>query len=209
MSPYAYCANNPVRYIDPTGLYKEESDANKARDKAVKRYGENNVGRVYQNKKGKYEFRISKTGFKQDSPESVKEGADASADGGTKIGNGFKRILYNIANATGIFGTADNGQGQETRKGDGKKTDLSDLTGSVPDYSGGNDNQTDPSTPQTNTKEPEWEQDGYMIHITNNQTGRQSPVWVKDSKDSARMRKWWGDKWVTVDTIYRYMKRKE
>jgi hypothetical protein len=74
---------------------------------------------------------------------------------GQTIGNIFKKIGDSMTG--GIWGTADNGQGQETRKGDGsnKKTDLSPLTSSMPDFDNiqgkgtSNTQNSQSSTPQS------------------------------------------------------------
>ena len=40
------CANNPVKYVDPTGMFDDEAEANKFHQRAVKKYGSERVGDV-------------------------------------------------------------------------------------------------------------------------------------------------------------------
>jgi len=44
ISPYAYCGNNPVRYIDPNGMYFDESNEKKA--KKIERKAERRAARL-------------------------------------------------------------------------------------------------------------------------------------------------------------------
>ena len=108
ISPYAYCYNNPMNYVDEWGLWGDPDDekAQKTRQKAVEKYGEENVGDFYYNKdKERYEFRISEKGFKQNQGDEIVDGAHASAYGGEVISNRFSYFKYNaknFANATAL-----------------------------------------------------------------------------------------------------------
>ena len=46
MSPYTYCANNPVKLVDPDGSFDKESRATRFRNRAVRRFGKDRVGEV-------------------------------------------------------------------------------------------------------------------------------------------------------------------
>jgi RHS repeat-associated protein len=173
MSPYAYCSNNPVNKVDPTGLYDKESQAQKAQEKAVKRYGKDNVGSVYQNDKGKYEFRISKTGFKQERGDNIPKKSDAYADGGKRITNNFKQFFYNIINGAsgGYHFFTPDGQNQETRQGDGNNKSL-DGSGFIRPYPDPIDKDKQNSTPQGSTNNSIISStEGNISYISKNQYG--------------------------------------
>jgi RHS repeat-associated protein len=135
-SNYAYVENNPIKYVDPNGMYKKESKAIKAQAKAVDRYGTNNVSGVERHPStGRYSFRIAKDGFRQTGSTDSDGGIVIKKERGKEIKDNFRLGLYNLFNPKGgQYGTADNGQGQETRSGDGQKTDLGEFTSDMPGY---------------------------------------------------------------------------
>ena len=61
-SPYAYCRNKPIILVDPNGMFDRKSRAQRVRDRAAKRYGEDRVSDVFNNTidggKANYAFRI-------------------------------------------------------------------------------------------------------------------------------------------------------
>ncbi len=60
-SSYGYCRWNPVKRIDVDGLFDTERQAQKAQDKAVKRFGSDRVGEIFNNgseQKPDYSFHV-------------------------------------------------------------------------------------------------------------------------------------------------------
>ena len=150
---------------------------------------------------------FGKPNYEQSSPQTP-QGTRQGLQQGTQEKSFFQKVT---AFFTGGFGfTAKNGQGQETRKGDGNNetVDVSELTGSMPEAFEKDKRETS-NTQNTQSSKPELIQDGYVIEYTNNETGAKSKVYPKTSEDSARLRKWWGSDWIQVDTIYPNMKEKE
>ena len=106
MSPYAYCANNPVKYVDPSGMEMEEtwvktgdgryvynSAVNNDAD-AVEIYGEGSkslaYGKQYRTNKGNLCI-LEKGGFRVNGKlHEVKDEAPFK----TKVSNTVKKILY-------------------------------------------------------------------------------------------------------------------
>ena len=48
-SSYAYCRNNPIRLVDPNGMFDDEAKATRVRNRAARKYGEDRVSDVYNN----------------------------------------------------------------------------------------------------------------------------------------------------------------
>jgi hypothetical protein len=141
ISPYTYCANNPVIYVDPTGLFRKESNANKARIYAMKKMKNCTIGEVYQTEKGRYEFIITKNNKSKllnDGNVSSTGGTSNTAiiygDKGQRIRSKIELLFYSKfgINFDGIFGTSDKGQGKETKRGDGETINLDQFTDPVP-----------------------------------------------------------------------------
>jgi len=100
-SPYMYVRGNPIMLVDPNGMYDDKTKAQKAQEKAVKRYGDANVGNVYFDRdKEEYGFRISRSGFKQHKGKEIKKNADASADGSTGVFGDLRYKCYSFFNPT-------------------------------------------------------------------------------------------------------------
>ena len=64
-SPYCYAGWNPVMIIDPNGMYKDPTEADKAQKEATEKYGADRVSRVYNSnagtdKEADYRFNIYK-----------------------------------------------------------------------------------------------------------------------------------------------------
>ena len=69
LSPYHYCSNNPVGRVDPSGMFDDEAKANKFHHRAVKKYGCERVGDVYNagtSEEPNYQFRIYDKGKEKD-----------------------------------------------------------------------------------------------------------------------------------------------
>ena len=49
ITPYHYCHWNPIKLVDKFGLFDTEKEANKYRDKAIKKFGLDRVGAVFNN----------------------------------------------------------------------------------------------------------------------------------------------------------------
>jgi RHS repeat-associated protein len=128
MSPYAYCMNNPIKYVDPTGMETEDISANSTPQypptSNSKPIDPPKIEETKRDNLPTKEIRLIDTGQpSQQQGTSQKSLLE-------KIEDFFSSIMTG-----GIWGTADNGQGQETRKGDGteQKTDISPLTATIPD----------------------------------------------------------------------------
>jgi RHS repeat-associated protein len=139
MSPYAYCSNSPVNRVDPNGMFDSRSEA-----KAYRRANDidgkiRKIGDQYHiiDKKGgldyhKDDMNLPTAGKGKD---GVIKGMLVAAPKTSKWQRAIKSIdnWFSKTFSGGIFGTSDNGQGQETRKGDGAATDLSPLVGNMPE----------------------------------------------------------------------------
>ena len=115
---------------------------------------------------------------------------------------GDKKVIYNIK---GIFGVSENGQGQETKKGPGQKEDMGEFTESWPNPFDLGKEQLPSST---ENRESGSKQSGYHFEYTIDETGKKQEYISPDSKDTARMTKWWKG-WVTVDTVYPHIEKIE
>jgi len=59
-TPYRYSFQNPVKYIDPNGLFEDEATATAARNKAVEKFGASRITEVYFNsEKNEWGFGVS------------------------------------------------------------------------------------------------------------------------------------------------------
>lgn len=66
-SPYCYAGWNPIMIVDPNGMYKDPTDADKAQKEATEKYGADRVSSVYNanagtDKEADYRFNIYKEG---------------------------------------------------------------------------------------------------------------------------------------------------
>ena len=117
LTPYHYCSNNPVGRIDPTGMMDEEPD--------------NPHGKKTSNVNTKVEVKVVPQDNLKQKPIvlPIENGSSKPKE------SLFQRLkkFFSSYMTGGIYGTADNGQGKETRKGNGKQTDVSDFTSNIPE----------------------------------------------------------------------------
>ncbi len=76
-SPYQYCRWNPIKRIDIGGLFDTEKQAQKAYEKAVKRFGSDRVGEIYNRgteKNPDYSFAVYGVG--KDNKTHAKQGEE-------------------------------------------------------------------------------------------------------------------------------------
>ncbi|NMA73163.1 MAG: hypothetical protein GX963_03180, partial [Bacteroidales bacterium] len=130
LSPFMYCAGNPVVLVDPDGrAFWEASNVREAR-----KYQKNNGGTFEKwkgtNKGGTY---ASVNWNSSDGTANSKVFEPTNDSWGDKITKFSNKLLEKFTG--GLMGTADNGQGQETRKGGdaARPTDLKDMTSNIPE----------------------------------------------------------------------------
>ena len=205
---YSYCLFSPLQYVDPSGLlidWVEGIDGKiywdpLATSSATTKNGEKYWGKEgygideetgllvhYQSDGTKNSFIISKKG-------TIVAGEKISKGFNWGIPLDFTFLSSWFEKLGGIFGVAKNGQGQETRIGTGPMVDLSPFTDNIPSPFVNNYKPTNITPPIV--IEPQKVQNGYYMY----KGGERYPVHVKDSKDSAKMRKWWGNLFE-VDSI--------
>ena len=117
LSPYHYCSNNPVGRIDPSGMLDEGPD--------------DPPGKKTFQAKPKIEVNVVPQDNLQQKPLllPIEQHAITSKKG---LLQRLEELLY--SNMTGgLYETAENGQGQEKRKGDGPQTDVSGFTSNMPE----------------------------------------------------------------------------
>ncbi len=105
MTPYAYCANNPVKYVDPSGMFDDEAKANKYHQRAVKKYGRDRVGDVYNASSSgnpDYQFRIYDKGKEKNKQWTSfnENGINVSANRGNVISerSDYRRYKHSQGN---------------------------------------------------------------------------------------------------------------
>ncbi|MDR1793675.1 MAG: RHS repeat-associated core domain-containing protein [Bacteroidales bacterium] len=214
MSPYAYCSNSPVNRVDPSGMFDSRSEAKEYRrandiDGKIRK-----IGDQYHiiDKKGGLDYHKDNMNLPTagKGKDGIIKGMLASAPKTSKWQRAIKSIdnWFSKTFSGGIFGTSDNGQGQETRKGDGKLTDIGELIDDIPKPFENMSNKKFNSWAKDIEEKPDLQkQDGwvFVFHPTNNPIAQHEMI-VKTKKDSLKWRKYWGD-WVTVDTIYPFYKQ--
>ena len=116
-TPYHYCSNNPVGRVDPSGMMDEGP--------------EDPPGKKKSNVKSKIEVNVIPQDNLKQQP-IVLHIENNSSKSKKSLFQRFKEFFSSHMTG-GIYGTADNGQGKETRKGDGPQTDLSNFTSNMPE----------------------------------------------------------------------------
>ena len=105
LTPYHYCSNNPVGRIDPSGMFDDEAKANKYHQRAVKKYGRDRVGDVYNASSSgnpDYQFRIYDKGKEKNKQWTSfnENGINVSANRGNVISerSDYRRYKHSQGN---------------------------------------------------------------------------------------------------------------
>jgi RHS repeat-associated protein len=139
MSGYAYCSNSPINRVDPSGMFDTKQEAKQyKKDNNIKgnikqldgvwRVMGNNGMSYYKQENG---WNTGKDGV---SAEAYVSAGKINPEGSQKQGffdkakAWFKRVF-----SGGVYGTSKQGQGQETREGDGQRIDLTPLIDHMPE----------------------------------------------------------------------------
>ena len=139
LTPYAYCANNPIILVDPDGRAPwDPTNVKQARQYAKITGGYLQIRKTPNGKEATVTTAYVLKGWHG---AEIRLFNPTNDSWGQKIGNFFRKIESFFTG--GLYGTSENGQGQETRKGDGgnKQVDVSPYTSNRPapiDYKHGN-----------------------------------------------------------------------
>ena len=204
---------SPLQYVDPSGFFVDwvqDIDGNIywdqfAKSQATTKNGEKYLGKnfIARDKNSGYLIEFMDNEEMKIVLSEVKIQADkTSKESNWGIPFDMSSILSWWEKLGGIFGFANNGQGQENRIGNGRLVDLSPFTDNMPSPFVNNYKPTNITPPISN--KPQKVQNGYYMY----KDGEQYPVHVKNSEDSAKMRKWWGNI-HKVDSIVPYYEIKK
>ena len=134
MSPYAYCANNPVKYIDPTGMIWEDAEGNKITDHSkIKVYIFYDPKSFSAQSKAMYEAAEQKYGKGSVAMSNVTTMDEFAKDWGDMASNDIKEVNLNYHGGPQTINLDYKTNQYLTSTGDGKTpkgnpaTNVSDL----------------------------------------------------------------------------------
>ena len=208
---YAYCLFSPLQYVDPSGFFVDwvqDIDGNIywdqfATSQATTKNGEKYLGKnfIARDKNSGYLIEFMDNEEMKIVLSEVKIQADkTSKESNWGIPFDMSSILSWWEKLGGIFGFANNGQGQENRIGNGRLVDLSPFTDNMPSPFVNNYKPTNTTPPITN--KPQKVQKGYTFEYEHPTISYRSQYhWVESKEDSMKFSQRLKSMGLRIDTI--------